>query len=134
MDDIIKILTSPRRLKTALKQMELTQLAKAIELLNNIKAEREDEIRIEAERQRKEQEELEAIKLQMIEKGLDVNKLASLMSGVKPRKKSTRGKKSTSKIYKYGDDKTWDGNGEIPPELQKELDEGFTLSDFEVTN
>ncbi len=134
MDDIIKILTSPRRLKTALKPMELAQLAKAIELLNNIKTEREDEIRIEAERQRKEQEELEAIKLQMIEKGLDVNKLASLMSGVKPRKKSTRGKKATSKIYKYGDDKTWDGNGEIPPELQKELDEGFTLSDFEVTN
>ncbi|HHY0483171.1 TPA: DNA-binding protein, partial [Vibrio parahaemolyticus] len=64
-------------------------------------------------------------------KGLNFDKLCDLMKPKKkPRKASKSDTNTPSNTYVYGDNKTWNGVGEVPAELQSLLDEGFDLSDF----
>ncbi len=104
MQDIIKKLSNPRQAKTVLKHASVEQL---------------------------ERQELEALREQIINKGLNFDKLCDLMKPKKkPRKASKNDTNTPSNTYVYGDNKTWNGVGNVPEELQSLLDEGFELSDF----
>ncbi|MFA0011984.1 H-NS family nucleoid-associated regulatory protein [Vibrio lentus] len=131
MQDIIKKLSNKRQANVFFKDTELTQLTRIIETLQSVKEEKELNAQIEAEAEEKERQELELIRTQILEKGLNFDKLASLM---KPTKKPRKAQKSHNKkpqtCYIFGDNQHWNGKGETPQELQELLDEGFELSDF----
>ncbi|WP_407546994.1 H-NS family histone-like protein [Vibrio parahaemolyticus] len=131
MQDIIKKLSNPRQAKTVLKHASVEQLERVVTIISELKAEKELEAQMQAEREQQERQELEALREQIINKGLNFDKLCDLM---KPKKKPRKANKSDtdtpSNTYVYGDNKTWNGMGEVPAELQSLLDEGFELSDF----
>ncbi|MGR5159507.1 H-NS family histone-like protein [Vibrio owensii] len=131
MQDIIKKLSTPRQAKAVLKHASVEQLERALTVITEFKQEKELEAQMQAEREQQERQELEAMREQIINKGLDFDKLCDLMKPKKkPRKASKSGTNTPSNTYVYDDNKTWDGVGEVPAELQSLLDEGFELSDF----
>ncbi len=131
MQDIIKKLSNPRQAKAVLKHASVEQLERVLTVITEFKQEKELEAQMQAEREQQERQELEAMREQIINKGLDFDKLCDLMKPKKkPRKASKNGTNTPSNTYVYGDNKTWDGVGDIPNELQRLLDEGFELSDF----
>ncbi len=131
MQDIIKKLCHSRQAKTLLKHASVEQLEQILNVITKLKEEKKREAQMQAEREQQERLELEAMREQIINKGLDFDKLCDLM---KPKKKPRKANKSDtntpSNTYVYGDNKTWDGVGNVPKELQSMLDEGFELSDF----
>ncbi|MGF1883944.1 DNA-binding protein [Vibrio splendidus] len=131
MQDIIKKLSNKRQANVFFKDTELTQLTRIIETLQSVKDEKELNAQIEAEAEEKERQELELIRTQILEKGLNFDKLVSLM---KPSKKSRKVKitstEKTKPCYVFDDNKRWNGEGEVPQELQSLLDEGYELADF----
>ncbi|MFA0193790.1 H-NS family nucleoid-associated regulatory protein [Vibrio sp. 10N.222.55.E8] len=131
MQDIIKKLSNKRQANVFFKDTELTQLTRIIETLQSVKEEKELNAQMEAEAEEKERQELEVIRTQILEKGLDFDKLASLMKpSKKPRKVKKSSTKKTKTCYVFDDNKRWNGEGEVPQELQSLLDEGFDLADF----
>ena len=131
MQDIIKKLSTPRQAKTVLKHASVEQLERVLNVITDLKGEKELEAHMQAEREQKERQELEEMREQIINKGLDFDKLCDLMKPKKkPRKTRKIGNNTPSNIYVYGDNKTWNGVGEVPTELQSLLDEGCELSDF----
>ena len=131
MQDILKKLSNKRQATAFFKNTELTQLDRIIDTLKSVQEEKSQRAKIEAEAAEKEHQELEHIRTQILEKGLDFDKLASLM---KPKKRPQKRKKATTTkprpCYTFGDNRHWNGEGETPQELQELLDEGFELSDF----
>ncbi|WP_258000942.1 H-NS family histone-like protein, partial [Vibrio parahaemolyticus] len=131
MQDIIKKLSNPRQAKTVLKHASVEQLERVLNVITEFKEEKELEAQMQAEREQQERQELEALREQIINKGLNFDKLCDLMKPKKkPRKASKSDTNTPSNTYVYGDNKTWNGVGEVPAELQSLLDEGFDLSDF----
>ncbi|EJL6404715.1 H-NS histone family protein [Vibrio parahaemolyticus] len=131
MQDIIKKLSNPRQAKTVLKHASVEQLERIVTIISELKAEKKLEAKMQAEREQQERQELEALREQIINKGLNFDKLCDLMKPKKkPRKASKSDTNTPSNTYVYGDNKTWNGVGEMPAELQSLLDEGFELSDF----
>jgi DNA-binding protein H-NS len=131
MQDIIKKLSNKRQANVFFKDIELTQLTRIIETLQSVKEEKELNAKIEAEAEEKERQELELIRTQILEKGLNFDKLASLMKpSKKPRKVKNPSTKKTKTCYVFNDNKHWNGEGEVPQELQSLLDEGYELADF----
>ncbi|WP_299139102.1 H-NS family nucleoid-associated regulatory protein [uncultured Vibrio sp.] len=131
MQDIIKKLSNKRQANVFFKDIELTQLTRIIETLQSVKEEKELNAQIEAEAEEKERQELELIRTQILEKGLNFDKLASLMKpSKKPRKVKNSPTKKTKPCYVFDDNKRWNGEGEVPQELQNLLDEGYELADF----
>ncbi|CAH7088114.1 DNA-binding protein [Vibrio chagasii] len=131
MQNIIKKLSNKRQANVFFKDIELTQLTRIIETLQSVKDEKELNAQIEAEAEEKERQELEVIRTQILEKGLNFDKLASLMKpSKKPRKIKKSSTKKTKTCYIFNDNKRWNGEGEVPQELQSLLDEGFDLADF----
>ncbi|EHJ9985471.1 H-NS histone family protein [Vibrio parahaemolyticus] len=131
MQDIIKKLSNSRQAKTVLKHASVEQLERVVTIISELKAEKELEAKMQAEREQQERQELEALREQIINKGLNFDKLCDLMKPKKkPRKASKSDTNTPSNTYIYGDNKTWNGVGEVPAELQSLLDEGFELSDF----
>ncbi|EHH1077508.1 H-NS histone family protein [Vibrio parahaemolyticus] len=131
MQDIIKKLSNPRQAKTVLKHASVEQLERVVTIISELKAEKELKAQMQAEREQQERQELEALREQIINKGLNFDKLCDLMKPKKkPRKASKSDSNTPSNTYVYGDNKMWNGVGEVPAELQNLLDEGFDLSDF----
>ncbi|MGL6262155.1 H-NS family histone-like protein [Vibrio sp. WXL210] len=96
MQDIIKALSSQRTLSTKLKGASLEQLDKIVTNLLEYQEERQKEAQRQAEIEAQEQQELEQIKQQIVEKGLDFDKLVSLMGSAKKRKPSARKSKPST--------------------------------------
>ncbi|EHK6028334.1 H-NS histone family protein [Vibrio parahaemolyticus] len=131
MQDIIKKLSNPRQAKTVLKHASVEQLERVLNVITEFKEGKELEAQMQAEREQQERQELEALREQIINKGLNFDKLCDLMKPKKkPRKASKSDSNTPSNTYVYGDNKMWNGVGEVPAELQNLLDEGFDLSDF----
>ena len=131
MTDILKQLSNPKQAKKLFKNANDKQMSAIISTLENIKNEKLIEAQIEAEKDRQEQQELEAFKAQILEQNIDFDKLSVLMGAQKkPRKSNQKAATTPSILYVFDGDKTWDGEGDTPPLLQAQLDEGFELSDF----
>ncbi|HFQ5129749.1 TPA: H-NS family nucleoid-associated regulatory protein [Vibrio vulnificus] len=132
MTDILKLLSSPRRVKTMFKNATIDQVNLIIKTLQDLRDEKELEAKMAAEIEERERQELEALRAQILEKNIDFSKLSALMGENKKSRKnsSKRTSPKPSVTYAYGDNEVWDGVGEVPAALQSLLDEGFELSDF----
>ena len=92
MKDVIKTLSSERLAKTLFKEATSQQLSRIIDVITTLKTYKEQEEHAQKERDRIEQEELEMVRLQILEKGIDFDKLTRLMQ---PKKRATK-KRSSS--------------------------------------
>lgn len=131
MTDILKPLSSLRRAKAIFKNANVEQVDLIIKTLQEVRDEKELERQIEAEKAEQEQRELETLKAQILDKNIDFDKLTAMMSGSKrPRKAKKVAPDTPEIVYAFGDNETWNGEGEVPRNLQIQLDEGFKLADF----
>ncbi|MDK9753869.1 MAG: DNA-binding protein [Pseudomonadota bacterium] len=87
MQDILKKLSNPRQAKSVLKHASVEQLERVLTVLTEFKEEKDIEAQIQAEQEQKEQQELEAMREQIMSKGINFDKLCELMTPKKkPRK------------------------------------------------
>ncbi|GAL12071.1 hypothetical protein JCM19233_3061 [Vibrio astriarenae] len=91
MQGVIKKLSNARQAKHALKDATSEQLTRIIDTLVVLRDEKALQAKLDAEREEKERVELELMRQQILDKGLDFDKLASLMKPKKRARKSQKG-------------------------------------------
>lgn len=130
MTDFLKTLTHARKLKAEVRTLSLQELhavQKQLEtLIDNREKNAAEAASLNAERNAR----LNEIKKQMAELGLRPEDLGAVTATKKPRKSSP----PKYRIKVDGEWITWTGQGRTPKVFQKELDEGFELSDFLIVN
>ena len=131
MQNITKKLSNKRQAKSLFKDIELSQLERIIDTLQDLKEDKKHDAEMKAQAAEKERLELENIRNQILDKELDFDKLAQLMKPKKkPRKTKVVANEKHKPCYEFDDNEHWDGEGDVPPKLQSLLDEGFELADF----
>ena len=132
MDNIKKTLSNLRTLRAYTREnFTLIELEALSSKLNSIlverKAEEEAAIAANAENDAK----LEAIKQQIVEQRIDVEKLLASLSSTGKKEKSSRSPRPAKYQYMDGTSKKyWTGQGRTPSVIQKALDEGANLDHF----
>ncbi len=133
--ELIKILTNIRSLRAFSREhLTLEQLEEAQNKLMTVLEERREEEELAQLEQAEQEEKLAAIAKEISAQGLDVNDLIKALSGETKKKGKTKREPRPAK-YKYMDgdvEKTWTGQGRTPAAIQKQLDEGRKLEDFEI--
>jgi len=136
MSEITKTLLNIRSLRAFSRDLTLEQLEEALDKLTTVVEERreseEQEKAVIAEQEAK----LAAIAEQIANDGIDVEALISALAGETKSKAKAKGKRAPRPAkYKYtlnGVEKTWTGQGRTPSAIQKALDEGKSLEEFEI--
>ncbi|WP_301098000.1 H-NS family nucleoid-associated regulatory protein [Otariodibacter sp.] len=134
MSDLIKTLSNIRSLRALARESSLEQLELLLEKVNTVVEEKREEIRVLEAEEAKRQESLNKYKELLAQDGISAEELVLLLGG------SLSGKKRESRSprppkYKFMDngiEKTWTGQGRTPKALQKALDAGKSLEDFEI--
>ena len=135
MSEVTKTLLNIRSLRAYARDLTLEQLEEALDKLTTVVTERR-EVEEEDRAALAEQEaKLSAIAEQIAADGIDVNALISALAG--ETKGKAKGKRAPRPAkYKYvdtnGEEKTWTGQGRTPSVIQKALDEGKSLEQFEI--
>ncbi|ACK48930.1 histone family protein nucleoid-structuring protein H-NS (plasmid) [Shewanella baltica OS223] len=126
MTDFISTLTHARKFKAAVSTLALTELhsfqEKLLALIDTREKEEAEAVNLNAERNA----QLNEIKRKMLELGLSAEDL----NHVTMPKKKREPRPAKYQIEVDGEMLTWTGQGRMPTELKKEIDEGFELSDF----
>lgn len=139
MNEFLKIFLNVRSLRAACREITLEQLDDALQKIQQIYDERQDEEskarRIEAERQEKLQHYLDMMKAD----GIDPGALAAYVSPSSSSAGKAAGRKVKSKRtprpakYRYqdgGEMKEWTGQGRQPKVIAMAIAEGGSLDDF----
>lgn len=133
MSEILKALSNIRSLRVLARETTLEQLEACSEKLAIVIAEKREAVKAQELENAKRIEGLNKYKELLAQDGLSVEELAVLLgaSSAPAKKRETRPAK-----YKFTDDlgneKTWTGQGRMPLALQKALNEGKNLADFEI--
>ncbi|EGN76454.1 DNA-binding protein H-NS [Idiomarina sp. A28L] len=137
MSEFTDILTHARRLNAATKELTVAELNDVATKLANIIEQRKDE---EAEQQRllaAKQLEIERIRKQIADAGLNPEDFLGTDSGAgktKSPRKPYKARAPKPAKYKYtdaeGESKTWTGQGRTPKPIQEALNAGRSLNDF----
>lgn len=133
MSEFLNILTHGRRLKSAVKELSLSELEEVAIKLNKVIADRREEeaelLKLQAEKQQK----IEELRKAMDEAGIGMEDLVgegATAVALKPRKKRAA-KPPKYEIYtSTGEHITWTGQGRMPKALKQELDRGQSLDSF----
>ncbi|MBM9518986.1 H-NS histone family protein [Desulforhopalus vacuolatus] len=130
MQEFVKIITHARRLKSAVKSLDIEQLEEIKEKLELIIADRYEEI----EEQKRENEEkladIEAIKEIMARAEISVDEISGGVSG-NGRKGKRAPRPPKYEIYTdAGKHITWTGQGRKPNVFIEQLDMGKSMDDF----
>lgn len=134
MSEFSDILLHARRLQGATKDLSLDELFDAQEKLALvIEKRKEQQAQYEAENQAK-IAQIEAIKKQMLEAGLDISDFDSRLEGDKPKRQRKRGAKRPVKysITVAGNTTNWTGIGRMPVVFTQALESGKSLADFAI--
>lgn len=133
MSEILKALSNIRSLRVLARETTLEQLEACAEKLASVIEEKREAVKAQELENAKRIEGLNKYKELLAQDGLSVEELAVLLgaSSAPAKKRETRPAK-----YKFTDDlgneKTWTGQGRMPLALQKALNEGKNLADFEI--
>ena len=136
MSEVTKTLLNIRSLRAYARDLTLEQLEEALDKLTTVVTERREAEEEERAALAEQEAKLSAIAEQIAADGIDVDALISALAG------ETKGGKAKGKRaprpakYKYvdtnGEEKTWTGQGRTPSVIQKALDEGKSLEQFEI--
>ncbi|MDD0824940.1 H-NS family nucleoid-associated regulatory protein [Mannheimia sp. AT1] len=133
----LKALFNIRSLRAFSKDLTLEQLESISEKLAIIITEKQEEIKKQELEQAKQLENLNKYKEMLKQDGITIDELAELLANkvIKARKARKPVAPRPAK-YKFvdenGNEKTWTGQGRTPKALQKLLNEGKKLEDFEI--
>lgn len=135
MSELLKTLTNIRSLRVFAREAELAQLESIAEKLAIVIEEKREAVKAQELEFAKRREGLNKYRELLAQDGLSVEELAELLAGSTPAKKREVRPARPPK-YKFtdefGNEKTWTGQGRTPLALQKALDTGKSLSDFEI--
>jgi DNA-binding protein H-NS len=134
MSEFSDILLHARRLQGATKDLSLDELFDAQEKLALVIEKRKElQAQYELENQAK-IAQIEAIKKQMLEAGLDISDFDSSIASDKPKRMRKRGAKRPIKyaITVNSDTTSWTGIGRMPVVFTQALASGKSLEDFAV--
>lgn len=134
MSDFFKVLRNIRSLRALAKEISLEELEEILKKLSLIVEEKRHELAQIAQQETERLKALEEVQNLLKEKGLSPE---DLISNVSSNTKIIRQKRPTRPAkYQYTDEngqiKTWTGQGRTPSAIQKALDMGKSLSDFEI--
>ncbi len=136
MSEITKTLLNIRSLRAFSRDLTLEQLEEALDKLTIVVEERRESEEQEQAAQAEQEAKLAAIAEQIANDGIDVEALISALAGETKSKSKAKGKRAPRPAkYKYMDngvEKTWTGQGRTPSAIQKALDEGKSLEQFEI--
>lgn len=136
MSEITKTLLNIRSLRAFSRDLTLEQLEEALDKLTIVVEERRESEEKEQAALAEQEAKLAAIAEQIANDGIDVEALISALAGETKTKSKAKGKRAPRPAkYKYMDngvEKTWTGQGRTPSAIQKALDEGKTLEQFEI--
>ncbi|MFT6916427.1 MAG: DNA-binding protein H-NS [Motiliproteus sp.] len=129
MSDILNVLTRKTALRKACKELSASDLDKLFENLSDLINERkQQEVAMEAERAQK-QADIDAVKKQMAEKGVDLNDLLAMLDTAS----ATKTKSTVKPKYQIKDGKggvlQWTGRGRTPKLFQAYFDQGGSKED-----
>ncbi|MCA2017044.1 H-NS histone family protein [Vibrio tritonius] len=135
MSEVTKTLLNIRSLRAYARDLTLEQLEEALDKLTTVVTERREAEEEERAALAEQEAKLSAIAEQIAADGIDVNALISALAG--ETKGKAKGKRAPRPAkYKYvdanGEEKTWTGQGRTPSAIQKALDEGKSLEQFEI--
>ncbi|QDO84055.1 H-NS histone family protein [Shewanella psychropiezotolerans] len=126
MSDFLATLTHGRKFKAAVIDLPIEDLKLFQDKLNALIDDREAQEAADLEMNAERNAQIDAIRKQMAELGLNTEDL----DAVKAPKKKREPRPAKYKIEVGGETITWTGQGRMPTVFKKELDEGFELSDF----
>ncbi|CAM2829735.1 MULTISPECIES: H-NS family histone-like protein [Vibrio] len=136
MSEITKTLLNIRSLRAFSRDLTLEQLEEALDKLTIVVEERRESEEKEQAALAEQEAKLAAIAEQIANDGIDVEALISALAGETKSKSKAKGKRAPRPAkYKYMDngvEKTWTGQGRTPSAIQKALDEGKSLEQFEI--
>ena len=126
MSDFLATLTHGRKFKAAVIDLPVEDLKLFQDKLNKLIDDREAQETADLEMNAERNAQIDAIRKQMAELGLNTEDL----DAVKAPKKKREPRPAKYKIEVGGEAITWTGQGRMPTVFKKELDEGFEISDF----
>jgi len=135
MSDFINILRHERRLKAALKELDLNELETIKEKFDSVIAQRREEEAEKQLQQEAKQKKIEEFKSAMAEAGIELSDILEQELGGEPIVKTTRKKREPKPPkYQYTDEndekQTWTGQGRMPKAMKTAVDNGKSLEVF----
>lgn len=135
MSDLVRTLNNLRSLRAAIKELSLehaeSMLAKLQTVIDEKRAEAEEALKADAERQAK----VEKYKALIQKEGFSAADLAEIFNDA-PAKKSRKPREPRPALYEYtdkqGNVKTWTGQGRAPQVIQEALKKGKSLDSFKI--
>ncbi|QLB21300.1 DNA-binding protein H-NS-like protein [Vespertiliibacter pulmonis] len=135
MSEVLKTLNNIRSLRVLARESSLEQLEAIAEKLVMVIDEKRELIKAEELEKAKRLEGLNKYKELLEKDGISAEELVLLLGASGEIKKRERRQARPAK-YKYineqGVEKTWTGQGRTPFAIQKALDAGKSLKDFEI--
>ncbi|WP_373777339.1 H-NS family nucleoid-associated regulatory protein [Glaesserella sp.] len=136
MTDILKTLSNIRSLRVIARESSLEQMESLLEKVAIIVEEKREAVKNEEKEKAKRLEGLNKYKELLAQDGISAEELALLLAGTAKERKKREPRAPRPAKYKFVDDngveKTWTGQGRTPSPIQKALDAGKSLSDFEI--
>lgn len=134
MSEFLNILTHERRLRANTKSLSVAELVEVQEKLARVIEVREEEEKELMQQEAEKRAQIDAIKKQLDEAGLELSDLAE-DDQIALKGSSKKGRKRAPKPAKYayddsGERKTWTGQGRTPKVIQQALDKGRSLKEF----
>ncbi|WP_373767887.1 H-NS family nucleoid-associated regulatory protein [Glaesserella sp.] len=136
MTDILKALSNIRSLRVIARESSLEQMEALLEKVTIVVEEKRESVKAEEQEKAKRLEGLNKYKELLAKDGISVEELALLLADSSVERKKREPRPPRPAKYKFIDDngveKTWTGQGRTPSPIQRALDSGKSLSDFEI--
>ncbi|MGX2967488.1 H-NS family histone-like protein [Ursidibacter sp. B-7004-1] len=134
MSEVLKTLSNIRSLRVIAREVTLEQLEGLLEKLTIVVEEKREAVKAQEAEAAQRLESLNKYRELLAQDGISAEELALLLgSSTESKKREPRTPRPAK--YKYVDngvEKTWTGQGRTPSVIQKALDAGKSLKDFEI--
>ncbi|MDH2925499.1 DNA-binding protein H-NS [Nicoletella semolina] len=137
MSEVLRTLSNIRSLRVIARESTLEQMEELLNKITAVVEEKREAAKIQEAENLRRLESLKKFKALLDEDGISLEELASLFSGsAKGEGKKRDNRQVNPARYKYVNDKgqykTWTGQGRMPLTIQRALDEGKSLAEFEI--
>ncbi|MDP8080297.1 H-NS family histone-like protein [Phocoenobacter skyensis] len=134
MSNAFKILSNIRTLRAMAREHSVSQLESLLQKLTQVIEEKKEEVKRQEAEHQKYLDNLNKYKKMLEQDGLTAEDLSVILGSSKTKKRKTIVPRPAK--YKYidseGNQKQWTGQGRTPKAIQQALDNGQSLSDFEI--
>lgn len=136
MSELLKTLNNVRSLRVFAREVSLEQLEAVAEKLAVVIEEKRQAVELEKAEKAKRLADLKKYKELLEKDGISAEELVALLGNTATETKKREPRAPRPAKYKYvnenGEQKTWTGQGRTPFAIQKALDAGKSLKDFEI--